>query len=81
MFSGLRGEDINRKYLDLLRQRVLEPIVIELRTELGLPGIDQAPISTAEIELVWMHQCAGLLFRTASMDIFCACSRTHQRHD
>lgn len=53
MFSGLRGEDINRKYLDLLRQRVLEPIVIELRTELGLPGIDQAPISTAEIELVW----------------------------
>ena len=53
MFSGLRGEDINRKYLELLRQRILEPMVVELRFEFGLPDIEQAPISTAEIELVW----------------------------
>ena len=53
MFSGLRGEDINRKYLELLRQRILEPMVVELRLEFGLPDIEQAPISTAEIELVW----------------------------
>lgn len=53
MFSGLRGEDINRKYLDLLRHRVLEPVVLELRHELGLPGVDRIPMSGAEIELVW----------------------------
>jgi len=53
MFSGLRGEDINRKYLDLLRQRILEPAVIELRHEMQLPGIDQVPINTSEIEMVW----------------------------
>jgi AcrR family transcriptional regulator len=53
MFSGLRGEGINRKYLAILRQRILEPIAIELRHEFGLPTPDEKPLTTAEIELVW----------------------------
>ncbi len=53
MFSGLRGEDINRKYLDILRQRILEPIAIELRHELGLPDVTEVPLKSSEIELVW----------------------------
>ena len=53
MFSGLRGEDINRKYLDILRSKILEPIAIELRHELGLPPVSEIPLKTAEIELVW----------------------------
>jgi len=53
MFSGLRGEDINRKYLDILKTRILEPIAIELRHELGLPTVNEIPLKTAEIELVW----------------------------
>ena len=53
MFSGLRGEDINRKYLQVLRERILEPIAIELRHEFGLPGIELVPLKTSEIELVW----------------------------
>jgi AcrR family transcriptional regulator len=53
MFSGLRGEDINRKYLQILRERILEPIAIELRHEFGLPGVEQMPLKTSEIELVW----------------------------
>lgn len=53
MFSGLRGEDINRKYLHILRERILEPIAIELRHELGLPDTSQVPLKNTEIELVW----------------------------
>ncbi len=53
MFSGLRGEDINRKYLDILRSRILEPIASELRYELKLPAPSEVPLKTAEIELVW----------------------------
>lgn len=53
MFSGLRGEDINRKYLDILRSRILEPIAIELRHDLGLPPVTEVPLRSAEIELVW----------------------------
>lgn len=53
MFSGLRGEDINRKYLGVLRTRILEPVAEELRHELGLPPVSQRALSSAEIELVW----------------------------
>jgi hypothetical protein len=53
MFSGLRGEDINRRYLDILRERILVPIAIELRHELGLPSIEEIPIKSNELELVW----------------------------
>ena len=53
MFSGLRGEDINHKYLQILRERILEPIAIELRHEFGLPSVEQVPLKTSEIELVW----------------------------
>ena len=53
MFSGLRGEAINRKYLASLRKRILEPIAVELRHELGLPTVAQVPLLSAEVELVW----------------------------
>jgi len=53
MFSGLRGEDINRKYLQVLRERILEPIAVELRHEFGLPSVEKIPLQTSEIELVW----------------------------
>jgi hypothetical protein len=53
MFSGLRGEDINRKYLDILRERILIPIAIELRHEFGLPTLEEVPLKSNEIELVW----------------------------
>ena len=53
MFSGLRGAGINRRYLDVLRTRILEPVAAELRHELGLPDSTQVPLGTAEIELIW----------------------------
>lgn len=53
MFSGLKGEAINQRYLQFLRSRVLEPVAIELRAELGLPGPQDVPLSELEIELVW----------------------------
>jgi len=53
MFSGLKGEAINQRYLQFLRSRVLEPVALELRAELGLPGPQVVPLSELEIELVW----------------------------
>jgi AcrR family transcriptional regulator len=53
MFSGLRGENINARYLDFLRSRVLEPIAKELRAELGLLGVDEVPVTEEEVELIW----------------------------
>lgn len=53
MFSGLKGEAINQRYLQFLRSRVLEPVATELRAELGLPDPAEVPLTEAEIELVW----------------------------
>lgn len=53
MFSGLKGEAINQRYLQFLRNRVLEPVATELRAELNLPPPQDVPLSEAEIELVW----------------------------
>lgn len=53
MFSGLRGESINKKYLEMLRSRILEPVAVALREEFGLPDIKSMPLKTSEIELVW----------------------------
>ena len=53
MFSGLRGEGINGRYLAVLRQRILEPIAAELRHEFGLPDVATVQLKSAEIELVW----------------------------
>lgn len=53
LFSGLKGVDINRRYMQLVRQRILEPIVREARAEAGLP---EAEPRDDEVEFAWvMH--------------------------
>ncbi len=53
LFSGLKGVDINRRYLKLVRARILEPILSELRFDAGLE--DLTP-SDEEVEFAWiMH--------------------------
>ncbi|EUB96797.1 transcriptional regulator, TetR family [Rhizobium sp. CF080] len=53
MFSGLKGLDFNTRYLDLLRQRVFDLIINELRLAHSRKPPDEAPITTMEIEAVW----------------------------
>lgn len=56
MFSGLRGMDINARYLGVLQEQILQPICIELRAENNFPDVAQVPLSVAEVELAWsMH--------------------------
>lgn len=53
LFSGLRGAEINQRYMRLVRERVLEPIVEELRAAAGLPAAAPRP---DEVEFAWvMH--------------------------
>ncbi len=54
LFSGLKGVDINRWYVGLVKDRILNRIVEEYRIEAGLPGDD--PPTDEELELAWvMH--------------------------
>lgn len=53
VYSGLKGVNINRRYLALIRDRVLKRIMREIRADAGLPTPEEAPFSEQEIELAW----------------------------
>ena len=53
MFSGLKGMDLNARYLTMLRERIYRRVIREIRREHGLPSPDEVPISETEFELVW----------------------------
>lgn len=53
LFSGLKGVDINRRYMERVKTRVLIPILRECRHADGISGSDP---SADEIEYAWvMH--------------------------
>lgn len=53
MFSGLKGLDFNARYLNLLRQRIFNLIIQELRFEHGRQSIEEKPVTNMEIEAIW----------------------------
>jgi AcrR family transcriptional regulator len=50
LFSGLKGLDINRWYLDVVQKKILTRIIQEYRHEVGLPPQKS---SAVELELAW----------------------------
>lgn len=53
MFSGLKGLDFTGRYLKMLRERVFERIIAEIRDAFGQPAIADCPVSEIEIEMIW----------------------------
>jgi AcrR family transcriptional regulator len=52
LFAGLRGENLNRRFVEFMRERVSTRVVKEIRAELGLPTDENYQISDLEFELV-----------------------------
>jgi AcrR family transcriptional regulator len=52
LYSGLKGLDINRWYVDMVRDKILTRIIRECRHEAGFPV--QSKPSAAELELAWV---------------------------
>lgn len=53
MFAGLKGVNINRRYLRIIRDKLLAPICAELRIIAGLPSLDEVPLTPEELEMGW----------------------------
>jgi AcrR family transcriptional regulator len=51
-FAGLKGLDINTRYINRVISNLLVPICIEARANLGLPT--DTPVTTEELDLVWL---------------------------
>jgi len=52
LYSGLKGLDINRWYVGMVKDKILSRIIRECRHEVGL-GVQSKP-SAAELELAWV---------------------------
>jgi AcrR family transcriptional regulator len=59
LYSGLRGLDINRSYVGIVRDKILSRIIRECRHELGLPS--QNKPSAAELEMAWIFH-SGIFY-------------------
>jgi AcrR family transcriptional regulator len=53
MFSGLKGMDLNSRYLMLLRERIFSRVIREVRHTHSLPSLEEVPANEMEFELVW----------------------------
>ena len=52
LYSGLKGLDINRWYVGMVKDKILTRIIRECRHEVGLPM--QGKPTAAELELAWV---------------------------
>lgn len=52
-FAGLRGVNINDRYLHVLSTKIVDPICAEVRHSLGLAAPSDVPISEIERAAVW----------------------------
>lgn len=51
MLAGLAGGDLNRRYLAIVREKLLEPICREMREISGLPDTGEIPLTEEEVHL------------------------------
>ena len=72
LFAGLKGVDINRRYQDRVRERILIPILRECRHAAGLEDLTR---SVAEVDAAWvMHGgiyywgVRAVVYETAEME-------------
>jgi AcrR family transcriptional regulator len=59
LFSGLKGLDINRWYVSVVRDKILTRIVKECRFEAGLPA--QGKPTASELEMAWVFH-SGIFY-------------------
>ena len=58
LFSGLKGANINRWYIKLIEERILNPIIRELYVERGHAVAEDYQPDQSDLELAWLLQSA-----------------------
>lgn len=67
MFSALMGEELNRRYINLVEKELLTPICLELRAYCGLTKDE--PISQVELDHIWVLH-GGLFYYAIRKHIY-----------
>ena len=78
LYSGLKGLDINRWYVGVVRDKILTRIVRECRHEAGLPA--QSKPTAAELEMAWVFH-SGIFYYGVRKYIYriCPCSEDKEQ--
>ena len=69
MFSGLKGDPINRRYIRMIEDEFLKPICGEIRDHCNLPSLESMPIRDMELEQLWILH-GGLFYYAVRKNIF-----------
>lgn len=69
LFSGLRGIEINKWWMNFVETNIITRICEEIRNAYGLKGRDAVPIQTSEIELYWLLQ-GGIFYHGMRREIY-----------
>ncbi len=69
MFSGLRGEGLNRRYIQVVENKILKPICEELRHYCDLPSTQEKPVTELELERIWVLH-GGLFYYAVRKHIY-----------
>jgi AcrR family transcriptional regulator len=59
LYSGLKGLDINRRYIGVVQDKILTPIIRECRYEVGLSV--QGKPTASELEMAWVFH-SGIFY-------------------
>lgn len=53
ILAGMKGESLNHRYLEQVREKLIEPLCLEMRFEAGMKEPDSLPLTTQETDLAW----------------------------
>jgi len=53
IFAGLKGLDINARFLKTLKNRIFTSVLAEIRHAYRLPPLSKVPVTALETELIW----------------------------
>ena len=62
VYSGLRGNNLVSRYIDMVIERVIRVISLELRHECGLPVLAATDIPKLDLELTWNFHSSIIYF-------------------
>jgi AcrR family transcriptional regulator len=69
LFSGLRGLDINKRYVGFMEDRVLKRICAEIRHSFGLASVDDVPVQPEELAAFWIFH-AGVFYYGLRREVY-----------
>jgi AcrR family transcriptional regulator len=69
LFSGLKGLDINKRYVGFMEKQVLKRICEEIRYDRGLPSIDVIPITEQELAAFWVFH-GGVFYYGVRREVY-----------